>query len=284
MPATRGTDPQRAEGSSAPGGLPDRLTLVAISSLAYIVAVAFHEHLGHATACALLGSHPTEMGAFYIECDDSKLTSVAIRLVAIAGPLVSLAIGTVCLPLAQRLTSPAAFYFTWLLGTLGLMDATGYPLFSGVSGLGDLGTTADGALRGVTPEWAWRAVEAVAGLIAYVAVVRYAARVLAPRLSGAGLARIRGARLTATWSYFTGAAVYLAIGVLNPHGLVIVITSALASSMGGTSGLLWMARLLKREPSAQGPGIYFGRSWRWIIVSVALTVGYAVVFGPTLRP
>src|SRR5579863_3182380 len=122
---------QRAESGPAPGALPDRLTLVAISSLAYIVAVAFHEHLGHATACALLGSHPTEMGAFYIECDDSKLTSIAIRLVAIAGPLVSLAIGTLCLPLAQRLTSPAAFYFTWLLGTLGLKDAAGYPLFSG---------------------------------------------------------------------------------------------------------------------------------------------------------
>lgn len=81
---------------------------------------------------------------------------------------------------------------------------------------------------------------------------------LEPRLSGSGVTRIRPARLTALWSYFAGAGVYLAIGVLNPHGLVIVITSALASSMGGTSGLLWMTRLLKREPSAQGLGIYFG--------------------------
>jgi hypothetical protein len=275
---------QRAESGPAPGALPDRLTLVAISALAYVVAVALHEHLGHATACALLGSHPTEMGAFYIECDDAKLTGVAIRLVAIAGPLVSLAIGIVCVPFARRLTSPAAFYFTWLLGTLGLMGAAGYPLFSGVSGLGDLGTTTDGALRGATPEWAWRAVEAAAGLIAYIAVVRYAARALEPRLSGVGVTRIRPARLTTLWSYFTGAAVYLAIGILNPYGLVIVITSALASSMGGTSGLLWMTRLLKREPSAHGPGIYFGRSWTWIIVAAAITLGYAAVFGPTLRP
>ena len=275
---------QRAESGPAPGALPDRLTLVAISALAYVVAVALHEHLGHATACALLGSHPTEMGAFYIECDDSKLTRVAIRLVAIAGPLVSLAIGILCVPFARRLASPAAFYFIWLLGTLGLMDAAGYPLFSGVSGLGDLGTTTDGALRGVTPEWAWRAVEAAAGLIAYIGVVRYAARALEPRLSGVGVTRIRPARLTMLWSYFTGAAVYLAIGILNPYGLVIVITSALASSMGGTSGLLWMTRVLKREPSAHGPGIYFGRSWTWIILAAAITLGYAVVFGPTLRP
>ena len=284
MPSTHDIDLERAGAAVTPAALPDRLTLIAISALAYIAAVALHEHLGHATACALLGSHPSEMGAFYIECDDSRLTSVGIRLVAIAGPLVSLAIGIVCLPLAARCTSPAAFYFAWLLGTLGLMDAAGYPLFSGVSGFGDLGTTSDGALRGVTPQWAWRVAETAAGLVAYTAVVRYAARALEPRLSGTGRARIRSARLTMLWSYSVGAAVYLAIGILNPHGLVIVVTSALASSIGGTSGLLWMTRFLKREPATQGPGIYFGRSWGWIVAAAVLTLGYAVVFGPTLRP
>lgn len=267
----------------APGALPDRLTLVALSALAYIVAVALHEHLGHATACALLGSHATELGAFYVECDDARLTSLGIRLVALAGPLVSLVLGLGCLPLAARCTSPAAFYFIWLLGALGLMDAAGYPLFSGISGIGDLGTASDGALKGVEPEWAWRAAETAAGLVAYIAVVRYAARAIAPHLSGVGRVRIHAARLVLTWSYFAGAAVYLAIGLLNPRGLVIVLTSALASSMGGTSGLLWMARVLGREPPAPGPGIYFARSWRWIIAAAVLTLGYALVFGPTLR-
>jgi hypothetical protein len=274
----------RTDKGPAPGALPDRLTLIALSALAYIIAVALHEHLGHATACALLGSHPIELGAFYVECDDARLTSLGIRLVAIAGPLVSLVLGLVCLPLAARCTSPAAFYFTWLLGALGLMDAAGYPLFSGVSGLGDLGTTSDGALRGVSPEWAWRTAEAAAGFIAYIAVVRCAGRAIAPHLSGVGRARIHAARLTFTWSYLVGAAVYLPIGVLNPRDLVIVLTSALASSMGGTSGLLWMSRVLGREPPAPGPGIYFARSWGWIIAAAVLTLGYAVVFGPTLRP
>jgi hypothetical protein len=264
--------------------LADRLTLVAVSALAYIIAVALHEHLGHATACVLLGSHPREMGAFYVDCDDSRLTSLAIRLVAVAGPLVSLALGAICLPLAARVSTPPAFYFTWLPGTLGLIDATGYPLFSGISGLGDLGTSNDGALKGLTPEWAWRIAEAVAGLLAYIAVVYYAALTIAPRLGGVGRARIRGARITFTWSYVAGAAVYLAIGLLNPRGLVILVTSALASSMGGTSGLLWMSRVLGPEPSAQAAGIRFGRSWGWIIAAAALTLGYAVVFGPTLRP
>ncbi len=267
-----------------PVALPDRLTLVAVSALAYILSVALHEHLGHATACALLGSHPNELGAFYVDCDDTRLTSLGIRLVAIAGPLVSLALGLICVPLAARCTSPAAFYFTWLLGALGLMEAAGYPLFSGVTGLGDLGTTSGGALSGVSPEWAWRTAETAASLVAYIAVVRYAARAIAPRLSGGGRARIHAVRITLMWSYFAGAAVYVPIGFLNPHGLVIVLTSALASSMGGTSGLLWMPRVLGREPPATGPGIYFARSWEWIVVAAVLTAGYAAVFGPTLRP
>lgn len=66
------------------------------------------------------------------------------------------------------------FYFIWLLGALGLMDAAGYPLFSGLSGIGDLGAASDGALTGVEAEWLWRAAETVAGLVAYIAVVRYA--------------------------------------------------------------------------------------------------------------
>ena len=262
--------------------LPDRLTLVAVSALAYIIAVALHEHLGHSTACALLGSYPREMGAFYVDCDDSRLSSLAIRLVAFAGPMVSLALGLICLPLATRVSSVPAFYFIWLLGTVGLMDATGYPLFSGISGLGDLGTSSDGALKGVTPEWVWRTAEAAAGLLAYIAVVYYAARTIAPRVGGVGRVRIHGARVTFTWSYLTGAAVYLAVGLLNPHGLVILITSALASSMGGTSGLLWMSRVLGPEPLTQGAGIRFGRSWGWIIVAAVITLGYAVAFGPTL--
>lgn len=92
----------RPDDGIAPDALPDRLTLIALSALAYIVAVALQEHLGHATACAFLGSHPTELGAFYIECDDARLTSFGIRLVALAGPLVSLVLGLVCLPLAAR--------------------------------------------------------------------------------------------------------------------------------------------------------------------------------------
>jgi hypothetical protein len=266
--------------------LPDLLTLIAISALAYVLSAALHEHLGHALTCVALGSRVTEMGAYYISCDDVRLSSFGIRLVELAGPLVSVLTGVVCLALLRRLPRlpAAAFYFLWLLGALGLMDAAGYALFSGASGQGDLGTTGDGALHGVTPEWLWRVGLFLVGVLTYIWVMRIAVAAIAPRASGSGDDRIRCAHRAALVSYLTGGAVAVLIGLLNPHGLVIVILSAMASSFGGTIGLIFMMQWLQRQPQAQGPGLYFARSWSWIATAAVVTVAYAAIFGPTLRP
>src|SRR2546422_10173258 len=104
------------EASSAPMTMPsttDRLTLIAISALAYLAAVGLHEHLGHTAACLLLGSHPTEVGAFYVDCDYSTMSDLSIRLVALAGPVVSLVTGIVSFLILRRLPprASAANYF-----------------------------------------------------------------------------------------------------------------------------------------------------------------------------
>jgi hypothetical protein len=265
---------------------PDRATLIAISALAYVVDVALHEHLGHATACVLLGGRVVELGAFYVNCNYGGMGPWGVRAVALAGPLVSVLTGTLGFWLLRRIRddAPAAFYFTWLVGSLGLMSAAGYPLFSGIAGIGDLGNAPDGALHGATPLWMWRVALAVFGGAAYWWVVRFSARRLDGHASGAGRDRIRAARLTALDSYLTGAAVFTAIGMLNPRGVVIVVTSAVASSVGGTSGLLWIMQLLDRRRTVSEPGIAFGRSWRWLGVATASVLLYAAVFGPTLRP
>jgi hypothetical protein len=263
-----------------PEELPDRVTLIAISALAYVMAVGLHEHLGHATACVLLGSHATELGAFFVNCDDSLLGSAAVRAVAVAGPLVSLLVGVLCL-LALRAVperSPRAFYFLWLLGTIALMSAAGYPLFSGVAGIGDLGTGSDGALRDVQPEWLWRVALAAFGALSYWGVARLSMRLIAPRLAGSGEPRVRRASRIARLSYITGAVVYLAIGVFNPYGLLIVLESVLPSSLGGTSGLLWMMEALRRQHAGSGPDLDFSRSRGWIAASALVTIGYALVF------
>src|SRR6266516_7123816 len=85
----------------------DWLTLIAISALGSVVGVLLHEHLGHTAACVLLGSRPTELGAFYSDCDYSGMSDTSIRLVALAGPLVSLLIFGVCSLVLRRVPTRA---------------------------------------------------------------------------------------------------------------------------------------------------------------------------------
>jgi hypothetical protein len=265
---------------------PERWTLIAISALAYIIATGLHEHLGHTTACLLLGSKPLEVGAFYVDCNDATLSSLSIRLVALAGPLVSLLTGILSFSVLRRRPprSSAAYYFVWLLGSIGFMSATGYLLFSGISGIGDFGTGPDGVFYQAAPEWLWRSALTLAGMASYMGVIYLAVGLINPRIAGLGRERIRAARLLANTSYLTGAAVSILIGLLNPHGLMIVAISAAASSLGATSGLLWMMQLLDRKLEVPGPGLSFPRSWRWIALSTSVTLIYALVLGPTLRP
>jgi hypothetical protein len=266
---------------------PDTPTLVSVSALAYVLAVAIHEHGGHAVACVLMGSHPKELGAFYVECDSGALTGFGMRVVALAGPVASLLTGVIAFLAVRRIPPGASlpYYFTWLLGAIGLMSAAGYPLFSGVSGLGDLGTTRDGAFFGATPEVAWRIGLTLAGFAAYSAVARYMCRTIAPcagRIGGRAIAIVRRATLV---SYLAGAAVYFAIGALNPMGWTILLMSVLPSSLGGTSALLWMWPIYRRRrPTlADGEGIRFARNPVGIGASVIVVLAYAVVFGPTWR-
>lgn len=278
-----------AQSSSQPvmiDSYPDRLTLIAISALAYVTATALHEHLGHTLACILLGSHPTDVGAFYVNCDYSGLSDVNIRLVALAGPLVSFLVGLVCfLILRQRPPhSNAAYYFVWLLGSIGFMAATGYLLFSGISGVGDFGTTRDGVFYRAAPELLWRILMTLAGLLSYASVVFIAVHTIDPRIRGDGSPRIRYARLMALTSYLTGTFVSIVIGLFNPLGLGIVLKSAAAASLGATSGLLWMMEWLQRNRPVLEPGLTFRRSWGWIVVGGLVTLLYALVLGPTLHP
>ena len=237
----------------------------------------------------LLGSHPTAMGAFYVECDEAHLGDLGRRLVALAGPAMSLLLGAVAYAALMRVArnNRAGWLFTWLLGSLGLMSAAGYPLFSGVSGLGDLGTIADGALGGWTPQWPWRVGMTALGVIGYRAVLRVMWRAMAPQLGArdpAALKRqLRGVALPA---YATGALVYLAIGLLNPLGLEMILLSVLPSSLGGSCGLLLFWQQARRAPvlaDGGGPGLGFGRSMPWIGAAGLVVLAYAALFGPTLR-
>ncbi len=263
----------------------DKLTLISISALAYIAAVGLHEHLGHALMCEILGVHPTELGAFYVNFNKTGVSEFYIRLISLAGPVVSLLTGIVCFSIIRirKPESSAGYYFIWLLGTLGLMSAAGYMFFSGFSGIGDLGTTPDGVFYNVSPEWLIRILLTVIGITAYILVIHFAVRIIDDHITGKGQERIKYVTRLAYTSYFTGAAVDILIGLLNPHGIVIVLTSAVAGSMGGTSGLLWMMQTLDRKREVTGPGLVINRNWKWIFAGIIIVAAYAAIFGKTIK-
>ncbi len=329
----------------------DYLTVVALSLLAYTLTVLLHEHFGHALACLALGGRPVELGAFYVDCQYADMPDLSIRLVALAGPLVSLVTGAVGLLVVDRLPKAASHlrYWAWLFGTISLMTATGYLLFSGVTGLGDIGTSRSGALylarpewiwRGASialggagyaaviylslgrfdqliggegaarvkraqklaltsyllnsppdgalylarPQWIWRGASVVLGSASYAAVIYLSLRKIDKFIGGEGAARVRHAQKLALTSYFSGALMSVLIGLLNPIGFVIVLISAAASTLGGTSGLAWMMQLLNRKKALSTPALRLERNWSWVLTGFIVALLYAVILGPTVRP
>jgi hypothetical protein len=264
----------------------DYLTLIALSMLAYTLAVLLHEHLGHALACVSLGGHPAELGAYYVNCQYGNMPDLSIRLVALAGPIISLITGAVGLLVLDRIPQGSSNlrYWVWLFGTISLMTAAGYLLFSGVTGLGDFGTSRDGALYLVQPEWLWRLALAVIGGASYALVIYLSLRKMDKLIGGEGAARVAHAQKLALTSYLTGAVMAVIIGLLNPQGIVIVLISAAASTLGGTSGLAWMMQMLNRKKASSTSPLLLNRSWFWICTGFIVTILYALILGPTLRP
>lgn len=261
----------------------DFFTLVALSALSFTLAIALHEHGGHALACLSLGGHVAELGAFYIVCDPASLTGVSNRLVALAGPLASFLAGIVGLLLGGQTprTNIALKYFFWLFGTMNLMIAAGYLLFSGVTGIGDFGLDAFGVFYQAQPAWLYRVGLTILGLAGYLAVILLSLRQMDAFIGGSGVERVNRAQWLSLTSYLTGGVVALLIGLLNPHGLVIVLISSVASSMGGTSGLAWMMQLLDRKKAMSEPPLVMERRWGWIAASLVIVLVYAIILGPT---
>lgn len=262
----------------------DLPTLIAISAFSFMFATALHEHAGHALACALLGGHIKELGAFYVDCEYESLSEMGNRLVALAGPLMSLIVGLIGLILFDRTSklNPQLKYFIWLFATVNLMIAAGYVLFSGVAGIGDLGTGQYGVFYQAQPEWIYRVGLAALGLASYYWVIRVSIQKMDTFIGGDGVERVNRAQMISLVSYLTGGLVAVLIGLLNPYGLVIVLVSSVASSMGGTSGLAWMMQLLNRKKNTGDAPLAMERSWSWIAVSVVFLLAYALIFGPTL--
>jgi hypothetical protein len=74
-------------------------------------------------------------------------------------------------------------------------------------------------------------------------------------------------------------------GALNPQAKALLLISAVAASLGGTSGLAWGPQLL-RDPAwlvtSTAPAA-IPRHWGWIVVGLLVAVVFVVILGPGLK-
>jgi hypothetical protein len=238
-----------------------------------------HELLGHAVTCVATGHHPSELGAFYIECPDTQGWSQ--RLVAMAGTSVDVVLAGLAYLAWRRLRGPLPRLAAWTVFTVKGMVAAGYWMFSGVTNLGDWGPDVGGGLGPLPWPWLWRAGLFVVGLVVYIQVVRVAIRMLDAMLGGGGQAA-RTKRRIAMTVYVVGGVSALLVGLFNPHGMVITLTSAVASSFGGTAGLFNVAYSRGSDLPAQD--FHIARHPLLVVLGVLATVAFAAVLGPTIYP
>jgi len=258
----------------------DLATITAISALAYSLANVVHEGLGHGGACILLGARPTMFNAIFFNYDETTASDSVQRAISAAGSILNVIVG---LPLIALLRSrvplsPRWRYFLWLFCAVNLLTAFGYLLYSGIGGIGDWARVIEGA----RPAILFRLTLAASGALLYFVVApRLLMPALYPFLGRDPGARVVRARRLSLIPYFVGSATLVVAGLPNPLGMKIVLISAAAASLGGTSLLAWYPAI-PRAPSsfASDTPLEITRGVPWIVAAVIVTAIFVLVLGP----
>src|SRR5262245_22455532 len=258
----------------------DRATLIAISAMAYALANVVHEGLGHGGACLLLGARPTMFNAIFFSYDETTASDTVQRLISAAGSIVNVLVGLPIVAFIRRrgALAPPLRYFLWLFAAVNLLTAFGYLLYSGIGGIGDWARV----IQGAQPAILFRVVmSAIGAWLYFIVAPRLLMPALDPFLGIDPAERPRRAKVLMLLPYFVGAATLVVAGILNPLGLPIVLISAAAASLGGTSLLAWY-HSKPRTPSdlAQDSPLGLARSWGWIAASVVVLAVFVFVLGP----
>jgi len=256
--------------SSRPGS--NLLTVLSIAVVAYAACDMIHELLGHGVACALTrGVTALSLSTVALQ------TSHESRWVASAGSIANVVAGTLLLFLVRlRARFDSLAYFLWLLGTLDLLNGTGYLFFSGLTDTGDWSVV----IAGWKPEWVSRGVLILLGAVLYTRAVRLAASTLA-RLWPAVAADPSEARRLTLPPYLAGGLLFVAGAAMNPIGASLIWLSGVSSGFGAMAGLLIVPRLVDAKgtiASSDEGGLGFRAPW---LVAAAVTVAaFVFVIGP----
>jgi hypothetical protein len=248
----------------------DRVTVCAISALAFMLSDVLHEGVGHAcVALATIAPQGVVSTVAWSSAYDSKLVDAG-------GTLVNLAAAGVFWLLLRRLRrASAAMRLFLLLGcAFNLFDGTGYFVFSGVTNYGDWA----GVIAGLEPHTLWRAGLIVAGILLYWGAVVVIGSALVRDLGVARSDSSRYWRLTLT-SYVAAVVISTLGGLMFPEGPKYVLISSLPASMGANCGLLWMRYYVPKSVVPRSDGTAVSRSWAWIGSGTVAALAFILVLG-----
>jgi hypothetical protein len=261
----------------------DVWTVGAIAVVAYALSNVVHEGLGHGGACLAVGGRPEVLNAVFFECGVEGLPSSARRWLAAGGSIANLLAALLAWVALRALPAGrgGALYFAWLMLAINLLQPFGYLLFSGLGGVGDWAV--------VVSEWrpalAWRlALTALGAVLYFWWAPRALMPPLAPFVGGPGTQRQRRTRTLTLLPYLVGGVTFVVAGLLNPHGLVLVLISAAAASFGGTSLLAWYPGIwARRAPGGPAePTLGVPRSTGWLVLAAIVLAVFVGVLGPGL--
>jgi hypothetical protein len=154
--------------------------------------------------------------------------------------------------------------------------------FSGLSGVGDWASFIDG----LRPAFLYRALLLVVGAYLYIDV---AGRILMPGLNAYlgkdPVERAARAKSVALVPYLAGGTLFVAAGLLNPLGFVLLLMSAVAASFGGTSWLAWYpgGRRDVTVDTAPPHAAPIGRSVPWLIAAAVTIFVFIGILGRGVR-
>jgi hypothetical protein len=257
----------------------DLLTILAIGIISFIIKNVLHEALGHGGACVFVGGMPLVLSSAHFDCDYASVSDAGRRFVAAAGTLVNF-IAAYFFWLAfhsKRFNSPCLRYFFWFAMSGNFFVAAGYPLFSGVIGVGDWVNV----VEGFEPAWLWRVLLAVIGFILYIFGVWFSLREMKTLIGSNPTERLVRAFKLTLFPYLAGATISSLGAWFNPIGSFVIFTSA-AAAFGGSSAFAWMSQMLQTKwfPERSESQVIVERNWTWFIIAVLLALFHIFVLGP----
>ena len=264
------------ENSAAPRV--DPVTVIGLGLLFLPLLTMWHEIGGHAATCQALGGHVDTIGAFYVDC--SGLSGWREIAVSSAGAAVDGLLAIAAWAVWRRASGDLARLAWWYVAVVKGFVASGYFLFSGVTGFGDFGTDPGGGLASVSNPLIWRIALTIVGGVLYWRLYLLAARTLEEML-GQGMATRSTRRTVAHLFYATLGVGAVLVGVFNPIGFVITAMSAAASSFGGNAGLISVGYATRR--TGEPRDFVVGRNWAVFVAGIIASALFAIVLGPSLH-